>query len=273
MSKGYAPIGDEGGGLRVLGDGRTLVEVPIVGSYNQDVIRTSDGLLWISGRGSQDALAINHEMYPPGKSIHDYICGHFKPGLVFLDIGAHVGHYALRAARAGCAVCAVEANPECSAQLRMNMVINQVTSITVWAVAAWDRHELLQFNAGPEDQLFRSGGNSVMPAGTRPASRTDLGITVAGIPLDDLLASIDRVDLVKMDVEGADLRVLDGMKASLARLRPKLIIEDHSQYDYFTPEEFDAKQAELTELAGYAWTTAAAEGVEGLTNYRIGMAR
>lgn len=271
--KQYGPISQDSreprGDFRVLEDGRTVVEVPIVGEYKQDIVRSADGLLWISGHGSQDALALNHEMYPPGHSIHDYICGHFKPGLVFLDIGAHVGHYALRAAKAGCTVYAVEANPDCAAQLRLNMIANQITGITVWAVAAWDRRQLLDFNSGPEDVLMRSGGNSVMPAAARPAmTRTDLGITVAAVPLDDLLVRLNRLDLVKMDVEGADLQVLDGMRASIARLRPKLIIEDHSIYGYFEPKRFDAMQESL---AGYRWTSAEAEGVQVTLNFRIGV--
>ena len=250
----------------------TAIEVPIVGRYQQDIVRTKDGMLWISGKGSQDALAIHHEMLPEGHSIHDYICGHFAPGVAFLDIGAHVGHYALRAAKAGCQVIAVEGNPECAAQLRLNMVANKLTDVTVWALAAWDGYETLTFNAGPEDILMRSGGNSLMPIdGRGGAGRTDMKLTVAAVPLDDPLSLVDRLDLVKMDVEGADLRVLRGMRLALQRLRPKLIIEDHSLYDYFTPAEFDEAQEELTDLAGYAWTDARAEGVQGATNYRIGV--
>lgn len=272
--KPYGALGkpEDHGDFRVLEDGRTVVEVPVVGQYSQDVVRSSDGLLWVSAHGSQDALALNHEMYPPGRSIHDYICGHFGPGVVFLDIGAHVGHYALRAAQAGCVVYAVEANPECAAHLRLNMILNKIDTVTLWVVAAWNQRKFLELNAGPEDVLMRSGGNSVMPPDARPGmERRDLGVTVAAVPLDELLGEVDRLDLVKMDVEGADLQVLEGMLESLARLRPKLIIEDHSLYGYFDPAEFDLMQQRLAAELGYRWTTAEAEGVEVTLNYRIGV--
>jgi FkbM family methyltransferase len=244
------------------------VSFPLAGRYTQDIARSADGLLWLHARGTQDALAIHHEMEPAGKSIHDYICRHFRPGLVFLDVGAHVGHYAIRAAAAGCVVYAVEANPEAAAQLRMNQRVNKLDGITLWAVAAWDEPAVLRFNGDVEDEMFRSGGSSVMSTG---GDRADLSTVVAGVRLDLLLADVPVLDLVKIDVEGADLHVLAGMYQSLLRLRPKLIIEDHSPYGYFDPAEFDAMQAALTEDAGYSWTTAGDEGLEGLINYRIGV--
>ena len=67
--------------------GKTFtIDVPVVGQYKQDIVQTPDGLRWVHGKGSQDILAIYHEMEPAGHSIHDYICDHFTPGLVFLDM-------------------------------------------------------------------------------------------------------------------------------------------------------------------------------------------
>lgn len=222
------------------------LDIPIIGQYQQDIVRTPDGLIWVYGKGTQDALAIYHEMEPPGASIHDYICGHFKPGLVFLDIGAHVGHYSVRAAAAGCTVYAVEPNPENGAQLRLNMRANKITGLTLWVVAAWDRRELLPIKGDSRMDVFRAGVGSVMSG----ESQVPMGITAAGMPLDELLAGVERVDLVKMDVEGADLRALDGMTASLERLRPELVIEDHSQYGYFEAAELDER---CERLSGYQW--------------------
>jgi hypothetical protein len=47
------------------------------------------------------------------------------------------------------------------------------------------------------------------------------------------------MDLVKLDVEGADLRALVGMRDTLARYRPVLFIEDHSIYGYYSEDELD----------------------------------
>ena len=244
---------------------------PVAGRYTQDIAQSADGLLWIHGRGSQDSLAIYHEMDPPGHSIHDYICGHFRPGLVFVDVGAHVGHYTVRAAKAGCTVYAVEANPESAAQLRLNLMANKLEGVALWSVAAWDTYSVLEFNRDAAYPAFRDGGSSLMPA-PEDADRAGMGIWVAAVPLDRLMFGLPAVDLVKIDTEGADLRVLRGMVLSVAKFRPKLIIEDHSIYGYYTPERLAAYERNLTESSGYSWRSATDEGVQGLVNYRIGVA-
>jgi hypothetical protein len=52
-------------------------------------------------------------------------------------------------------------------------------------------------------------------------------VTVRGMPLDVIVKThnLQRVDLVKIDVEGAELQVLRGMKEIMARYRPKIITE------------------------------------------------
>jgi len=52
---------------------------------------------------------------------------------------------------------------------------------------------------------------------------TDLDVRV--VPLDELLASIERVDVIKIDVEGLELEVLLGSMQLLRRFRPALIVE------------------------------------------------
>jgi FkbM family methyltransferase len=241
------------------------VTLPKAGEYRQDVV-VCDDLKWVIGRGTNDGLAVNHEMEPSGASIHDFICGMFGPGLTFLDIGAHVGHYALRAAKAGSTVYAVEANPEAAAQLRLNAHINQLT-IDVWAVAAWDKPELIEFSRADVAYQIRNGSASLLSSKRNPVP---MRLTVSGVPLDTLLDPLDQLDLVKMDVEGADIHVLDGMMASLARLRPLLVFESHHFYGTYTPEEMAAREAELTRRAGYTWADASEWGVRSAEKFRIG---
>src|SRR5205823_185686 len=72
--------------------------------------------------------------------------------------------------------------------------------------------------------------------------------TVDGRPLDAVLGGITP-DLVKLDVEGADLRALRGMAGTLARCRPKLLIERHDIYGYYKLGELTG----LLESLGYSW--------------------
>lgn len=247
------------------GDGG--ITVPKLGEYRQDIV-ASDGLKWVIGRGTHDSLTVNHEMEPAGHSIHDYICSQFTAGRVFLDIGAHVGHYTVRAAARGCQVYAVEANPEAAAQLRLNLYLNNLSRlVTVWAVAAWDVIQPLDYAIAPGSYQLRNGSASL----ASPESNSEaMGVTVMGTPLDELLDRVDRVDVVKMDVEGADIHVIHGMTASLARLRPLLIFESHWFTGCYTDADMAAAEHQLTQAAGYSWQDATDLGVRSREKFRVG---
>ena len=67
-----------------------------------------------------------------------------------------------------------------------------------------------------------------MPSSRRPAYREGTGETISvGVALDEWLPTVgvDRVDVVKIDVEGAELRALRGAENLLRRHRPVLIVE------------------------------------------------
>lgn len=183
-----------------------------------------------------DALGLGHEAL-----IDPYVLERLPDGGVFLDIGAHVGHYTLRAARKASKAIAVEANPDTAARLEHNLSLNGITNVTVYQVAAWD--ERTRMNLFSPNAYERDGSTQVLATKDGDAGYVD------GMPLDDLLEAEDRLDLVKMDVEGADLHVLRGMADTLARLRPVLFIEDHSIYGYYERGDLNA----LIEELGYIW--------------------
>jgi FkbM family methyltransferase len=160
------------------------------------------------------------------------------PGGVFLDIGAHAGHWTVRLAGQAAKVIAVEAHPGTAEILRQNIAVNGLANVTVVEAAAWDSGELLRLE-DPKGRV-RSGTNRTVP---------DSAGTVRGQPLDGLLAGEPVITLVKMDVEGADLHVLRGMAGTLARCRPAMIVERHDFLGYYTRAELDATLASL----GYSW--------------------
>ena len=197
---------------------------------------TYDGLKWKSAHLTEqfgDSLALAHE------SDYDHeILGRLGQGKVFVDVGAHVGHWTVRAAAKGAKVIAVEADPITAARLRENLDLNDLDA-TVLNVAAWDETTELHLNR--QHDYDYDGTNQVRPDGN--------GELVIAKPLDELLCDFRRIDLIKVDVEGADMHVLRGMAKTVARLRPALFIEDHSVYGYFDRAELDAL---LTEW-NYSW--------------------
>ena len=144
-------------------------------------------------------------------------------GAVFIDVGAHVGYYSLLAStRVGVAgtVVSVEPNPSTAEKLRRNIRLSGARNISVQELACTDTEKTLQFfQAGP----YNTGGSSL--SATTAGNRKP--VAVRGLPLDAIVKALDlrRIDLVKIDVEGAELQVLRGMKEALAKHHPEVVIE------------------------------------------------
>jgi FkbM family methyltransferase len=146
-----------------------------------------------------------------------------QPGMVFLDVGAHVGYYTCLAARLvgpEGRVIALEPHPGNALALKQNVAINNYRHVTVIEKAASDRTR--------RERLFvnqNSGHHSFYPF--EPGRENDF-VEVEASRLDDVLAAlgVGRVHMMKVDVEGAEGRVLSGMTKTLTpRNPPKIIME------------------------------------------------
>jgi|GEM_PF-1534772 len=130
----------------------------------------------------------------------------FSKDDVIVDIGAHVGGFALAclARGAGRVIC-VEPHPE-SAQLLRQNIARYGARATVIEAAAWHEHATLQLTPATDDPR-NTGGASVM--------RDIKGIAVSCIPLSEILASVcGQVRLLKLDCEGSEYAILDGADLS-----------------------------------------------------------
>jgi FkbM family methyltransferase len=147
-----------------------------------------------------------------------------RPGATFVDVGANWGYFALLAAeRVGPAgrVVALEPDARVFARLEENVARNRLGGVLPLALAAAE---------GPGTaRLARYAEGS----GNRGVSSLQLpgdGVAVATDALDAVLdrAGVDVADLVKIDVEGAESRVVQGMRDGLARGRyRRVMIELH----------------------------------------------
>lgn len=193
----------------------------------------ADGLRWLSrGSHTDDWIAVGHEA-----GLAPALDELLPEGGVLLDVGAHVGRWALRLAAKASRVIAVESNPDTAAVLRYHIALNGIENTEVIEMAAWDEPARLTLS-DPNKRI--TGGSTRVLEGD--------GGTVEALPLDAVLDGLDRLDLIKLDVEGADLHALRGMAGTLARLRPVLFIEDHSIYGYYELADLIA----LLESLGYA---------------------
>jgi len=155
-----------------------------------------------------------------------------RPGDIALDIGANIGALTVPMSRlvgeTG-KVFAFEANPDNVALLRQNLKTNNCTNVTVMHVAVGTNYRNVKIQ-------------SLEELGHHNYGRVEAGsgsLRVNQIPIDGL--HLDGVNFVKIDVEGHELEVIRGMRATLAKYRPVLYVENDRE------DKSEALVAELVE--------------------------
>ena len=146
-------------------------------------------------------------------------------GDVFYDVGANIGFFALAGARhvgpAG-AVYAFEPVPENAAAIRASAELNGLANVEVIEKAAGRA-------AGRERLLLVEdlSWSHLESQGRHPRTLDTLEIEIVAI--DDLVADgrLRAPQLVKIDVEGAEIEVLEGMRKTIAEHRPAIVCELH----------------------------------------------
>lgn len=147
-------------------------------------------------------------------------------GDVMLDVGANIGVLSLLAAQivgAQGRVIAVEPVARTRALLARSAQANRFDQIQIIAAAASDRVGAVELRTHP------TTSNSARPAaaGERLREAKGSGVRVPTIVLDEALAGLDRLDLVKLDIAGMEPLALRGLGRTLARWRPVVLSEFH----------------------------------------------
>ena len=143
---------------------------------------------------------------------------HLKDGATVVDIGANVGLYSLVAARAvgpRGMVFAIEPNPANAKMIKMSALKNGFENIVIIAAGASDEYGLLRLNLS-----YSNGTTSKDIDGIEQVFSSNV---VPSVRLDDVLKT--RVDLVKIDVEGAEYLALKGMSQTLEKHKPVILSE------------------------------------------------
>jgi FkbM family methyltransferase len=146
-----------------------------------------------------------------------------KPGMRFVDVGANFGYFTLIGAEMVGAlghVYSLEANPLLFKKLTKSIAVNGFNSrVSPFNVAVIDESR-------PMEILFNhtgSGGGWTEIPRKRGALKSEV-LPVNGEPLDKLLGDVPDIQVMKIDVEGAEPKVLAGAKGLMARSRSLTII-------------------------------------------------
>lgn len=139
-----------------------------------------------------------------------------------VDVGANVGNHSCFMARYFKKVIAVEPNPTVSAVLKSNLAVNDIGNVEVHEVGLSDTTGRLPFVESSRNfgaSRFQSAGQ---PAGVGKAK--ELPVTTG----DALLKTCEiPVGVIKIDVEGFELKVLKGLENTLGQYKPIVLFEAH----------------------------------------------
>ena len=143
------------------------------------------------------------------------------------DIGANIGISAVLLGKAlpAATIHAIEPAPSTFASLSVNLADNHVSNVVPHQLAISDRPGNLSFHLSDN-----SSANHIVSDQHAVAAFANLSGTVPAVTLDDLVAAegLDRVDFIKLDVEGFEIDALAGMKGTLARHAPVVFMEFNS---------------------------------------------
>jgi FkbM family methyltransferase len=180
--------------------------------------RLKDGIrLTTDGTSQTGRIAYATGVYEP--AVATLIRQRLRAGDTFIDVGANIGYFSLVAARAvgpNGKVLAFEPSPEVRRTLAENLRLNEAGNVVVRTEALGPAHREVTFFTGPADDT-----------GLGSLRRLEKGreIRVQQVPFDAIATGVARVSMVKIDVEGGETGVLEGMAATLSAQRPEIIVE------------------------------------------------
>lgn len=214
---------------------------------------------WVMRRGALWRCALEHQLEVPlvvpwlagtrvgvtlgnDMSLSLYVSGSFepnefafidrvlRPGMTFVDIGANEGLYTLFAARRvgpSSRVIAVEPSSRERAILHANFSRNRINNVTVVPHALADRPGTAELMIAPR----LHGGHNTLG---QLIYESDAEVARESVTVETFDGLVERlgltqVDVVKIDVEGAEFKLLAGGRSLLSRQRPILLIEANDE--------------------------------------------
>lgn len=211
-------------------------------------VRLSSGVWWLAARDVLGSHLLSRDGFEEGEQ--RFLTAYLQPGMRVLDVGAHRGLYTLLASRrvgSGGEVVAFEPSPRELRWLRRHAALNRCENVIIEPAAVSDRE-------GEAELHVCRGRDTGCNSLRRPA--VPGAATTVRVPLTTLDGYLERsgtrrVDVVKLDVEGAELGVLQGARRLLAQARPLVLCEladvrtrawdypSHAVYDLMRGHRYD----------------------------------
>ena len=150
----------------------------------------------------------------------DFFCSKIREGDVVVDVGAYIGYFSLlaseRSGDKGC-VYAFEPVPRNYERLIRNLKVNQVKNVKAYNFGLSERNEILSFSVPreipAEASLYQSNVTEIFRG-----IKMQKDVIEARLKPFDIFYNeegLNKVNVVKIDAEGAELKILRGMKNTL----------------------------------------------------------
>lgn len=186
------------------------------------------------------------EYYEP--ATQRYLKQNVKPNMVVMDIGAHLGLYTLLLADLvgeGGKVYSFEPAEENFRRLKEHTSINNIYCVKLFKLALSDREETTSLYINPMDD---SGHSLISEQADACAEGKRVGPSTQAVQTTTLDAiinreGIDRLDLIKIDIEGAEHIILKGGEEMLSKKKaPHIICETHTTHNLPNKKKDDVRE-------------------------------
>jgi len=177
----------------------------------------------LAGEGGGSSVYLN--LVEPEKTTT--FINNLTNGQVCFDVGANVGYFTILGSRCVGStgkIIALEPAIKNLAYLYQHVNLNKAHNVTIISAACSDSESLVCFSTG------KSCAEGHITSSTSPeAADSEKVSLVPTVTIDTVARQLGILPaLIKVDVEGAELSVLKGAEATLRKVRPKILLEIHS---------------------------------------------
>jgi FkbM family methyltransferase len=188
-------------------------------------LKNKSGIFWCGKK--PDALSHSSEDY----ELEVQKVLNIREG-VFVDVGANIGHLSINVAKnPKTKVYSFEPEASNIKVFEKNISLNHLKNISLIKKGLSDEEGFFDFYVLGEN----SGGNSLLD--TKKGGRK-VKIPVTTLDVFYKENKIERLDFLKIDVEGAEIKVLNGGKKTLKKFKPKIIFESWDEKSLEKVKEF-----------------------------------
>ncbi len=179
-----------------------------------------------------------------------------KSGDTALDIGANVGYLSLVLAKCvgnSGKVFSFEPDAKNFALLKRNLELNADCNITPISMAVSDSHQPIRLYHAKFD--FNGGAHSMLPSEKHSSNFIEIPATT----IDEFVNAheLKKIDVIKIDIEGAEMKAFNGMSETLHQSRPFVVCElceEHQARAGYTTQAVKKSMAETFDMHAFKVT-------------------